>query len=146
MAEVVGRLNELAEKGETLSRRGQIRWGSGKDELRGDYGFTVRVGLPGEPDGEPSPPRETKPARPTPRDFPFDLFDEDDHYLVVGELPGTEREDVRVDARERAVSISAGPGEDSRREVALPGPIDPRSVTVDLNNGVMVIRCGKTTS
>ncbi|MBU4272691.1 MAG: Hsp20/alpha crystallin family protein, partial [Planctomycetes bacterium] len=91
---LIEKLGELAEAGEELSRSGDFKDASGK--VRGVYGINVKTGLGDrgqtelkvEPFGNV---RRNMPDSPPGEDIReplVDIHEEDDHVLVLVELPG----------------------------------------------------------
>jgi HSP20 family protein len=148
LGDLVEKLGELAETGRELSKTGEIH-GPGK-ELKGIYGFTVRVGLGEEgPRIEPfgNIRRDTKSGRTEVqevREPMVDVFEEDDHLLVVAELPGIGKDDVQIDVKDDVLTITAERGDKKyRKEVLLPRSISKQKMQVSCNNGVLEIKCPK---
>ena len=148
LGDLVEKLGELAETGKELSQTGEIR-GSGK-QVRGIYGFTVKVGLGDQgPRIEPfgNIRRDIKSGRTEVqevREPMVDVFEEDDHLLVVAELPGIGKEDVRIDVKDDVLIISAERGEKKyRKEVLLPRSVPKEKMQVSCNNGILEIKCLK---
>jgi HSP20 family protein len=148
LGDLVEKLGELAESGRELSKTGEIR-GSGK-ELKGIYGFTVKVGLGDEgPSLEPfgNIHRDAKSGRTEVqevREPMVDVFEEEDHLLVLAELPGIGKEDVRVEVKDDVLTISAERGDKKyRKEVLLPRNVSKEKMQVSCNNGVLEIKCLK---
>ncbi len=148
LGDLVEKLGELAESGQELSKTGEIR-GRGK-ELRGIYGFKVKVGLGEEgPSLEPfgNIRRDAKSGRTEVqevREPMVDVFEEDDYLLVLAELPGIGKEDVRVEVKDDVLTISAERGDKKyRKEVLLPRNVSKEKMQVSCNNGVLEIKCLK---
>jgi HSP20 family protein len=148
LGDLVEKLNELAKTGQELSQTGEIH-GPGK-KLRGIYGFTVKVGLGDEgPRIEPfgNIRRDIQSGRAEVqevREPMVDVLEEDDHLLVVAELPGIGKEDVRVDVKDDLLTIAAEKGEKKyRKEVLLPRSVSKEKIQVSCNNGVLEIKCAK---
>jgi HSP20 family protein len=148
LGDLVEKLGELAESGQELSKTGEIR-GSGK-ELKGIYGFTVKVGLGDEgPSLEPfgNIRRDINSGRTEVqevREPMVDVFEEDEYLLVLAELPGIGKEDVRVEVKDDVLTISAERGDKKyRKEVLLPRNISKEKMQVSCNNGVLEIKCLK---
>ncbi len=146
LADLVEKLGGLAEKVEEGKAEGEM----GK-EVRGVYGFSIRVGLGGEgvrvesfgniqKDEATGEPRVQETREPM-----VDVFEEEDHTLVVAEMPGVGAEDIRLDFRGNSLTLSAERGQKKyRKEVLLSGDLDPGQVTVSCHNGVVEIRCLKS--
>jgi HSP20 family protein len=148
LGDLVEKLGDLAETGQELSKTGEIH-GPGK-QLRGIYGFTVKVGLGDEgPHVEPfgNIRRDIKSGRTEVqevREPMVDIFEEDDHLLVLAELPGIGREDLRIDLKDDVLTISAERGDKKyRKEVLLPRSVSKERMQVSCNNGIVEIKCPK---
>jgi HSP20 family protein len=148
LGDLVEKLGELAESGRELSKTGEIH-GPGKG-LKGIYGFTVKVGLGDEgPSLEPfgNIRRYIKSGRTEVqevREPMVDVFEEDDHLLVLAELPGIGKEDVGIDVKDDVLTISAERGDKKyRKEVLLPRSVSKEKMQVSCNNGVLEIKCLK---
>ncbi len=91
------------------------------------------------PDTGPSTEREVPiQERQTP---PVDIFDEDDHVLVVAEMPGIAARDIDVQLTDDVLAIAAAT--DDRQyatEVLLPR-VATEVQTVQANNGIVKIKC-----
>jgi HSP20 family protein len=88
-----------------------------------------------------------------------DLYEMDDQYVVTAELPGTSREDIRLQIQNGTLVMSgerpeSSPGaaqvhrmERSRgkfsRKLELPLPIDVERVTAEFKAGVVTVRIPK---
>jgi HSP20 family protein len=148
LGDIFEKLNELAETGREMSKTGEIR-GSGKD-VKGIYGFTVKVGL-----GEDKPRiepfgnirKDAKSGRTVVqevREPVVDVFEERDHVLVVAEMPGIGADDVQLAVEDDLLTISAERGDKKyRKEVLLPGGFAREKMQVSCNNGVVEIKCVK---
>lgn len=145
---LVEKLHELAQTGEELRRSGEFQ-GSGK-EVKGIYGFTIRVGLGGEtPHVESFGNIRTdqKSGRATVQEIRepvVDVFDEKDHVLIVAEMPGISAGDVRIEVTDDLLTIAAAKGDKNyRKEVLLPGTFLKEKMRLSCNNGVLEIKCLK---
>lgn len=144
------KLGELAESGRELSKTVEIRGpGSGK-EVRGIYGFTVKVGIGGEgvkvePFGNIR--RDEKSGRSVVqevREPVVDVFEEPDHVLVVAETPGMGADDVHLEVEGDLLTITAEKGDKKyRKEVLLPGSFPREKMQVSCPHGILEIRCVK---
>jgi HSP20 family protein len=148
LADLVEKLSALAETGRQPSEPGEIHR-PGK-ELKGIYGFTVKLGLGNEgPTLEPfgnirldikSGRTEVQEVR----EPMVDVFDKEDHLLIVAELPGISKEDVRIEAKDDVLTISAEHGDRKyRKEVLLPWNVSKEKIQVSCINGVLEIKCRK---
>ena len=148
LGDLVEKLGELDETGQELSKTGEIH-GPGK-QLRGIYGFTVKVGLGDQgPRIEPfgNIRRDIKSGRTEVqevREPMVDIFEEDDHLLVLAELPGIGKENLRIDLKDDVLTISAEKRDKKyRKEVLLPRSVSKEKMQISCNNGVLEIECPK---
>jgi HSP20 family protein len=146
--DLIDKLGELAKTGEQMSRTGEIH-GAGK-EVKGIYGVTVKVGLGDdrptvEPFGNIRQDRESgHTVVQEVREPVVDVFEEDDHVLVVAEMPGVGVEDVHITVEDDLLTFSAERGDKKyRKEVLLPASSLEKKIEVACNNGVVEIKCKK---
>lgn len=142
-------LSNLAEKAESeggeFKRSGEL--GEEKKGVKAVYGFSVRVGGGGKPliekfgnikdDGRGPVVEEA-------REPMVDLFDEEDHLLVVAELPGVDANDIRFEVKEDVLNLTASRGERKyRKEVLLTSDVRAAEATSSYRNGVFEIKLPK---
>jgi len=148
LGDLVEKLGELAESGRELSKTGEIR-GSGKKH-KGIYGFIVKVGLGGEgltfePFGNIR--RDAKSGRTEVQEVRepiVDVFEEEDHMLVLAELPGIGKKDVKIEFKDDVLTISAERGDRKyRKEVLLPRNLSKERMKIACENGILEIKCPK---
>lgn len=146
--DLVEKLGELADKGEQLSRTGEIKWKGREKDIKGVYGFSMKVGLGGEgvkvePFGNIR--RDEESGQPIVHEVHepvVDVFEEEDHTLVVAELPGISAEDVRLDVKDDLLTIYAEKGDKKyRKEVLLPKAYAREKMFISCNNGILEIKC-----
>jgi len=69
-----------------------------------------------------------------------DVFESDDEVQVVAEMPGVEKDDIKLDATETSLDISAKTRDREYSErVALPARVDPDSAKASYKNGVLEV-------
>ncbi len=146
------KLGELAEKGQELSKSGDIGGLDPEGKVRGVYGFTIRTGPKGkepgikvEPFGNVRPDEHTgQPVVHEVREPMVDVFEEPDHVLVVAELPGIGEADVYLELRDDILVIVAEKGEKKyRKEVLLPSAFLTEKMKRTCANGVLQVRFQK---
>ncbi|MCF8108315.1 MAG: Hsp20/alpha crystallin family protein [Desulfohalobiaceae bacterium] len=148
LGDLVDKLGSLAEKGEQLSRTGEIKWESDDKELKGVYGLSVKFGIgdqevkvepfgnirKNEASGETVVHEEREPV--------VDVLEEEGYTLIAAEMPGISREDVRLDLQGDILILSAAKGKKKyRKEILLPKPYSLEDITVGCNNGIVEIKC-----
>lgn len=155
LATLVERLGELAEAGEKISRSGELK--AGGRELKGVYGFSVKMGLGKEgssikvePFGNVGRPEEAAAGRRREaavhevREPIVDVFEEEAFTLIVVEMPGVAREDLSIEVEDDIVTISAERGgKKYHKEILLEAPVNEKKKTVTSNNGVFEIKFRK---
>jgi HSP20 family protein len=146
-------LGELAEKGQELKKSGQFTTESGKD-VSFHYGLNVRTmnggrDLKVEPFGTVQPAATAKPqskSSPTAavtevREPLVDVFEEEQHALVIAEMPGIDREHLSVNVEGDILLIEAtSPTKKYRKELLLPFVPNAAGIAITCNNGVVEIR------
>jgi len=145
LADLVEKLGHLAETGRQLRKEGEIRDPQGN--VRGIFGYNVRVGIGGddvqfEPFGNVGKDEETGEAVVHEMREPMvDLFEEEDHILVVAEVPGVSDDDMHVDLADDILTLTAEAGETKyRKEVLLPQTFEPQDLSYTCRNGVLKIK------
>jgi HSP20 family protein len=148
LTDLVEKLAELAEKGEKLSQAHEFEWKKEGNNIKGICGFSIRTVLGGEelkvePFGNIR--RDEKSGEPVVqevREPVVDVFEEEDHTLVVAEMPGIGAEDVRLEVHDDVLTIQAEQGDKKyRKEVLLPRSYPRDKMTISCNNGILEIRC-----
>ena len=109
------------------------------------YGWSITIG----PSGEPiirafHTPRRGAVVReePVPEKKPIvDVFEEDGEVVVIAELPGVRKEDIRLNATGDSLEIRAAGS--FYKVVKLPSRVDPERARATFNNGVLEVRLPK---
>ncbi len=147
LADLIEKLGDLAEKGERLKKSGEFQ----QQDLKGVYGFSVKVGLGGkggkevkvEPFGNVRKDEESgETVVQEIREPVVDVFEEKDHTLVVAEMPGISAKDVRLEVKDDLLTIYAEKKDKKyRKEILLPRVYPLEKMKVSCNNGILEIRC-----
>lgn len=158
LTDLVERLGDLAEKGEQLKRTGEFTVGShgqsGKDEdIKGVYGFSVKVGIGDQgaqevdiqPFGNVHRNEDTgEPVIESVREPMVDLFNEEDHVLVVAEMPGIGKDEVCLNVTGDILILSAEKDDiQYYKEIKFPVEIVKENMVLAVKNGVVEIRLKK---
>ncbi|MFH0823087.1 MAG: Hsp20/alpha crystallin family protein [Pseudomonadota bacterium] len=152
LTDLIEKLGDLADKGKELSGQGDISDLNLGKQLKGVYGFNVKVGMGQERDRIKVEPfgnikRDTYTGEAVVqevREPMVDLFDEDDHILVVAEMAGIGTDDVGLDVKDDVLTITAERGDKKyRKEVLLPTAFPIEKIKFSCNNGMLEIRCLK---
>lgn len=147
----VDKLGELAEKGEKLRKSGEFKSSDPAGKVRGVYGFSVKVGLGNEDDvtvepfGNVHKDQQTgKTVVAEVREPMIDIFEEENHILVVAEMPGIGESDIKLDLKEDILTISAGRGDKKyQKEVLLPAAYSPDKMSHTCRNGVLEVKLSR---
>lgn len=147
LADLIEKLGDLAEKGEQLKKSGEFQ----QKDLKGVYGFSVKVGLgeKGEKGVKVEPfgnvRRDARTGETTVQEIRepiVDVFEEKDHILIVGELPGISTKDVRLEVQDDLLTIYAEKKDKKyRKEILLPRSYPKEKMEVSCNNGILEIKC-----
>jgi HSP20 family protein len=146
LVDLVEKLNDLAETGKQMSGTGEIP-DLGK-HLKGVYGFNVKVGLGDdklkvEPFGNIK--KDAKSGHTVVQEVReplVDIFEEEDHTLVVAEMPGISSGDLKLDLKDDVLTISAKRGDKKyHKEILLPRAVPEEKMIVSCNNGILEIKC-----
>lgn len=144
LGDLIEKLNELSETGQELSQTGELGQG---ENVKGIYGFSVKVGLGGKPSIEPfgNLHRDTRSGRTVVqevREPMVDVIEEEDHVLVLAEMPGISAEDVQVEVNDDLLTVVAEKkGKRYRKEILLPGNFQREKMLITCHNGVLEIKC-----
>ncbi len=111
------------------------------------FGFSMRVG----PDGKPFIQRfgNTNPdvegAKTAHRLEPLvDVMEEDDEIIVIAELPGVERDEIKVRIKGTTLTIHVeNPSRPYHKEIELPGKVKKEQAKSAIRNGVLEVRLKK---
>lgn len=112
------------------------------------YGYSIKIG----PDGKPEI-REfgnVKPSRFGPRvkeerEPLVDIVETDGEVHVVAELPGVEKEDIKLHGTEDTLTITVDtPQRKYHKEVVLPAKVNVKEAKTQYKNGVLEVTLPKT--
>jgi HSP20 family protein len=146
---VMEKLVDLAETGQTLSKTGELKGLDPQGKLRGVYGFSVKTALGDqgerevkiEPFGNIRRESSGDAVVEDVREPLVDVYEEDDHVLVLAEIPGVSKKDVQLELAGDRLTIRAR-RRDKRycKKVALPESFTEEKMHWDCTNGILKIR------
>ena len=148
LANLIEKLGDLAEKGEQLKEStGEIQ----HRDIKGVYGFSVKVGLGDKGDKEVKVEpfgnvrKDTQSGETVVQEIRepvVDVFEEKDHTLVVAEMPGISTKDVRLEVKDDLLTIYAEKKDKKyRKEILLPRSYPREKMKMTCNNGILEIKC-----
>ena len=121
-------INKMMEEGEDL----------GKPVV---YGFRISIGPDGIPriqtfgnvkPGEVEEPKEVYAPS-------IDIIDEGDSLRVIAEIPGADKDSIKIKASERELYIEASGERKYAKRIKLPEAIDPKSSKARFKNGILEV-------
>ncbi|MFO7926793.1 MAG: Hsp20/alpha crystallin family protein [Halobacteriota archaeon] len=75
------------------------------------------------------------------------VYEADDEIRVVADLPGVDKDDLRIKCDGRNVTVAATTATSEYEErIQLPGRVDEHSASASFNNGVLEITLDRTDS
>jgi HSP20 family protein len=136
LADLIEKLGDLAEKDDQIKEQGEIH----HRDIKGVYGFSVKVGLGDKGDKEDTESGDTLVHEI--REPVVDVFEEKDHTLVVAEIPNISTKDVTLEVKDDLLTISAQKKDKKyRKEILLPRNYPWEKMKMSCNNGILEIKC-----
>jgi HSP20 family protein len=149
LGDLVERLGDLAEKGEQLKQSGafDIDTGEGK-KAKAVYGFSMKMGINGEQEPKIEPfgnvHRDEKTGETTVQEVSeplIDLIEEQDHLLLLAEIPGVANEDVTLDLNGDVLTLHAEKGSKKyHKEILLPRSFEAEKMEYACRNGILEVK------
>jgi len=147
LADLIEKLGDLADRGDQLKESGEIH----HRDVKGVYGFSVKVGLGDKGDKEVKVEpfgnvRKDSESGDTEvqeiREPVVDIFEEQDHTLVIAEMPGISTKDVTLEVKDDLLTISAQKQDKKYcKEILLPRNYPRENMKMSCNNGILEIKC-----
>lgn len=72
-----------------------------------------------------------------------DVMDEKDRYKIYAELPGVDKEKIKLDVADDSVEIKTNDEKKFYKMISLESSVDPDSARASYNNGVLTIELNK---
>lgn len=111
------------------------------------FGFSMTMGPDGKPTiqrfGNVSPDEDG--IKMTPQLEPLvDVIDEDDEIIVVAELPGVEKDEIKVRIKGTTLTIHVeNPARPYHKEIMLPSKVKKDDASSAIRNGILEVRLKK---
>lgn len=150
--EGIGKLVDLAEKlqeaGGEIKKEGNIDLSSLKKGMKGVYGFSVKNATGGKTVVEPFGNIKKTPKGPKVeevREPISDVFDEKDKVMIIVEMPGVSKKDIKLELKSDILEISAVSGEKKySKEIFLEvKSLKAENMTSTYKNGILEINIKK---
>jgi HSP20 family protein len=114
------------------------------------YGYSVKIGPDGKPEirefGNVKPTRHGLPQVQEEREPLVDIVETNGEIHVVAELPGVDKNDIRLSGTEDSLTIEVDtPQRKYYKEVKLPGKVKVREAKTGYKNGVLEVTFPKLT-
>ncbi|MEB3780195.1 MAG: Hsp20/alpha crystallin family protein [Desulfurococcales archaeon] len=142
-------LREMEEEMRSIEEEFSRLLREGKGKVRGPYYYGVRITI--GPDGVPrveefgnikrgvaGKPEIREEIEPL-----VDVIEHEDEVWVVAELPGVDKDKIKVKAREDKVIIKAENEKRYYKEVELPAKVKPETAKASYKNGVLEVKLKK---
>jgi len=149
LGSLIDTATRLAEKGEELSKTGELKFSGlekikGLKDLKGIYGVRVRTLADGRPSVQPFGNIKKTPEGPVVEEMRepiVDVFDAPGEIHIVAEMPGIEEKDITLEIQGDILNISAG-GEERKyqKEVLLSHPAKTEDMNWTYRNGILEIK------
>ena len=149
LGNLIDTATKLAEKGEELSKTGEIRFSGlekikGLKDLKGVYGVRVRTMADGKPSIQPFGNIKKTPKGPVVeevREPIVDVFEEPKEITIIAEMPGIEEKDINVELKGDILNISTdGKDRQYQKEVLLSRSAKPEDMSWTYKNGMLEIK------
>jgi len=149
LGNLIDAATKLAEKGEELSRTGEIKFNGldkikGLKDLKGVYGVKVTTLADGRPSVQPFGNIKKTPKGPVVeemREPMVDVFEESEEIHIVAEMPGIEEKDINLEIEGDILNINAeAENRKYQKEVLLSRPAKTADMAWTYKNGILEIR------
>ncbi len=149
LGNLIDTATKLAEKGEELSKTGEIRFSGlekikGLKDLKGVYGVRVRTMADGKPSIQPFGNIKKTPKGPVVEEMRepiVDVFEEPGEINIIAEMPGIEKKDISLEIKGDILNIIAeGASRKYQKEVLLSRPVKTEDMTWSYKNGILEIK------
>ncbi|OPL09764.1 MAG: hypothetical protein AVO34_04935 [Firmicutes bacterium ML8_F2] len=140
----VNLVGEMEKEGKSeVTRRKEVK---GPGKTRAVYGYTVRFGLGEKPALERfGNIREDGGVDDTIEPL-TDVFDEDDQFVVILEMPGVDAEAIDVQVKEKILTVGGRRKDRSyEKKIGLPPGVDASSLQKSYRNGILELKFKKET-
>lgn len=146
ISNLVDLASKLSEEAGEIRKEGEIKLGK---EIKGVYGFNIRTMAGGKSVIETFGNIKKTPKGPVveeEREPVVDIFDEENHILIISEIPGVSKDDISIEIKGDILKLSAETGERKYlKEILLSSKVKEDKIESTLKNGILEIKLLKTT-
>ncbi|MEM1524739.1 MAG: archaeal heat shock protein Hsp20 [Nitrososphaerales archaeon] len=112
------------------------------------YGYSITIGPDGKPQirefGNIKPSLKEKPLEVTDKREPLvDIIEENGNIKVIAEVPGVEKEDIKLELEPKSLTISVDAERKYYKKVSLPVEVDTEQAKASYKNGVLEVNLKK---
>jgi len=141
IGDLIDLASKLGEETEEIKKAGEIR--GLPRQAKGVYGFSVRTMGGGKPIIDTFGNLKETPKGPVVeevREPMIDVFDEQDHILIIAELPGVSEDEIKIDVEGDILRLTAS-NKDRKyaKEVLLPAKVNEEGMKSVYRNGILEI-------
>ena len=138
---------DLKEAGGEIKKEGEIDLSQLKEGMKGIFGFSIKTAVGGKPIVEqfgnirktskgPSVEEEREPIT--------DVFDEKEEVRIYTEMPGINKEEIKLDLSGDILDISAKNRDRKyHKEILLPSKVKAETLTSNYTNGILEVKIKK---
>lgn len=147
--EALGEMVARLEDGTSGAVERDLTFDTEKGPVRAQAGVRLRMGGMDVNTATSAPkpvnPGRTKPKAPdpVPRTLSYDIFEDEDAWVLTADLPGVSRKDVQLTAEKTRLQIKTNGARQYAGSVDLETTFDVESITPTLRNGILTLRIPK---
>ena len=142
-------LNEAVNRlDQTGASQSEQSFESSKGPVRAQAGFRVRMGgldTGAKPKPQPVNPDRARPASPQPsvRELAYDLFEDDDAWILTAEMPGAALQDMTLAIEDGSLLFRADGERPYQAVIPLPVSCTVPQIKTALHNGILTLQFPK---
>lgn len=144
---LVNLAQKLKEAGGEIKKEGEIDLSHLKQGMKGVFGFSIKTAVGGKPIVEQFGNIKKTPKGPVveeEREPITDVFNEKTEIRIYAEMPGVNKEDIKIELKGDVLNIYAqNKNRKYRKEILLPEKVKNETFTSNYKNGVLSINIKK---
>jgi HSP20 family protein len=135
------------EAGGEIKKEGEVDLSNLKEGMKGVFGFSIKTAAGGKSVVEPFGNVKKTPQGPKveeEREPITDIFDEKEDVRIYAEMPGVDKEDIKLDLKEDILELKARTKDRKyHKEILLPAKVKADTLTSSYKNGILEVRIEK---